>query len=186
MNQIKALSLIWRGRRKERSEFLLTTTGCSAAGSARGLGPRCRRFESCHSDQRQNDTIRSPAAAGGVRSTDGVVFPFQTGGLAGVLRFGLNGSFESVMNTQTSVGDHSARQENGDRFDGRRFPVCAPCLLLSKSKPAPLGFDLVFGRMIKSVMNTRTKKGKSPLVGLLPFSVAGFECVIVTASGGYI
>ena len=56
---------IWRGRRKERmcsfrrqaeterSEFLLTTPGCSAAGSARGLGPRCRRFESCHSDQRR-------------------------------------------------------------------------------------------------------------------------------------
>ena len=46
---------------------------------------------------RQNNTIRSPAAAGGVRSTDGVVFPFQTGGLAGVLRFGLYGSFEFVM-----------------------------------------------------------------------------------------
>ncbi len=39
------------------------------------------------------------------------------------------------MNTPTSVGDHSARQENGDRFGGRRFPVCAPCLLLSESKP---------------------------------------------------
>ena len=24
--------------------------GCSAAGSALGLGPRCRRFDSCHSD----------------------------------------------------------------------------------------------------------------------------------------
>ena len=62
----QSLSLIRRGRRKERnevfaaltktaetecSEFLLTTPGCSAAGSARGLGPRCRRFESCHSDQ---------------------------------------------------------------------------------------------------------------------------------------
>ena len=34
----------------EWSWLLLTTTGCSAAGSARGLGPRCRRFESCHSD----------------------------------------------------------------------------------------------------------------------------------------
>ena len=27
-----------------------TESGCSAVGSARGLGPRCRRFESCHSD----------------------------------------------------------------------------------------------------------------------------------------
>ena len=38
----------------EWSEFLLTTPGCSAAGSARGLGPRCRRFESCHSDHERN------------------------------------------------------------------------------------------------------------------------------------
>ena len=29
--------------------------GCSAVGSARGLGPRCRRFESCHSDQKKNE-----------------------------------------------------------------------------------------------------------------------------------
>ena len=29
-----------------------TESGCSAVGSARGLGPRCRRFESCHSDQK--------------------------------------------------------------------------------------------------------------------------------------
>lgn len=26
-------------------------SGCSAVGSARALGARCRRFESCHSDQ---------------------------------------------------------------------------------------------------------------------------------------
>ena len=29
------------------------TSGCSAVGSAPGLGPGCRRFESCHSDQQQ-------------------------------------------------------------------------------------------------------------------------------------
>ena len=27
-------------------------SGCSAVGSALGLGPRCRRFKSCHSDQK--------------------------------------------------------------------------------------------------------------------------------------
>ena len=36
-----------------------------------------RRFESCRAYQRQNNTIRSSAAAHGVRSTDGVVFTFQ-------------------------------------------------------------------------------------------------------------
>lgn len=30
-------------------QFLIS--GCSTDGSARGLGPRCRRFKSCHSDQ---------------------------------------------------------------------------------------------------------------------------------------
>ena len=34
-----------------RQASLVTFSGCSAVGSARGLGPRCRRFESCHSDQ---------------------------------------------------------------------------------------------------------------------------------------
>ena len=33
-----------------RQASLVTFSGCSAVGSARGLGPRCRRFESCHSD----------------------------------------------------------------------------------------------------------------------------------------
>ena len=34
----------------------LIFSGCSAVGSARALGARCRRFESCHSDQkREND-----------------------------------------------------------------------------------------------------------------------------------
>ncbi len=51
---------------------------------------------------RQNNTIWSPAAAGGVRSTVGVVFPFQLGGLTGDLRVGLSGSFASVMNTRTT------------------------------------------------------------------------------------
>ena len=36
-----------------------------------------RRFKSCRAYQRQNNTMRSSAAAGGVRSTDGVVFPFR-------------------------------------------------------------------------------------------------------------
>ena len=31
----------------------LNTPGCSAVGSARALGARCRRFESCHSDQKR-------------------------------------------------------------------------------------------------------------------------------------
>ena len=47
----------------------------------------------CPGAPRQNNTVRSPAAAGGVRSTDGVVFPFQLGGLAGDLRVGLTGVF---------------------------------------------------------------------------------------------
>ncbi len=54
------------------------------------------------------------------------------------------------------VGDHSARLEKGSRISGRLFLICAPCLLLSKSKPhgrfgprrqlrpsAVLGFDFV-------------------------------------------
>ena len=31
----------------------LNISGCSAVGSARALGARCRRFESCHSDQKR-------------------------------------------------------------------------------------------------------------------------------------
>ena len=31
-------------------------TGCSAVGSARGLGPWGREFESLHPDQKSNDT----------------------------------------------------------------------------------------------------------------------------------
>ena len=52
---------------------------------------------------RQNNTIRSPAAASGVRSADGVVFPFQTGGFTGMLRFGLNANLEFVMNTRMEL-----------------------------------------------------------------------------------
>ena len=48
---------------------------------------------------RQNNTIRSPAAA----RRRPVVFPSQLGGLAGDLRVDLNGSFEPVMNTRTNV-----------------------------------------------------------------------------------
>ena len=40
-----------------RQTRLLTFSGCSAVGSARGLGPRCRRFESCHSDQKKALTL---------------------------------------------------------------------------------------------------------------------------------
>ena len=32
---------------------LIKLSGCSAVGSARALGARCRRFESCHSDQKK-------------------------------------------------------------------------------------------------------------------------------------
>ena len=130
----QSLSLIRRGRRKERnevfaaltktaetecSEFLLTTPGCSAAGSARGLGPRCRRFESCHSDQRQNNTIRSPAAA-------------------------------------------------------RRRPVDRWCCFSFPNRRTHGGPPIWLWCRVETLM------------GLLPFSVTGFECVIVTASGGYI
>ena len=38
----------------EWSEFLLTTPGCSAVGSAGGLGPSGRGFKSLHSDQTGN------------------------------------------------------------------------------------------------------------------------------------
>ena len=35
-------------------------SGCGAAGSARRLGRRCRRFESCHSDEKsaENEVFR--------------------------------------------------------------------------------------------------------------------------------
>ena len=33
--------------------MLRQRSGCSAVGSARALGARCRRFESCHSDQKK-------------------------------------------------------------------------------------------------------------------------------------
>ena len=32
---------------------ILIISGCSAVGSARALGARCRRFESCHSDHKE-------------------------------------------------------------------------------------------------------------------------------------
>ena len=32
-------------------------SGCGAVGSARALGARCRRFKSCHSDQKSTDTF---------------------------------------------------------------------------------------------------------------------------------
>ena len=42
----RARDAVW----EQRSKTTKYVSGCSAAGSARGLGPRCRRFESCHSD----------------------------------------------------------------------------------------------------------------------------------------
>ena len=36
---------LWYNKKNEKS-------GCGAAGSARRLGRRCRRFEPCHSDQK--------------------------------------------------------------------------------------------------------------------------------------
>ena len=153
--------------------------------------------------QRQNNTMRSPSAASGIRLTDGVVFPFQNGSLTGDFRFGVterrlvlekappresNGrgsegragkmdgtaaggrkrcrpfsaavektegwrkperfsgtarwsqsrapaSAAADVDSRTRVGDHSARLQNGNRFGGCHFVVCAPCLLLSKSDP---------------------------------------------------
>ena len=47
-----------RARRRESNPVIptcknqLNISGCSAVGSARALGARCRRFESCHSDQK--------------------------------------------------------------------------------------------------------------------------------------
>ena len=35
-----------------RAKLLEQKTRCGAAGSARALGARCRRFESCHLDQK--------------------------------------------------------------------------------------------------------------------------------------
>ena len=34
-------------------------SGCSAVGSARALGARCRRFESCHSDQKKDAELET-------------------------------------------------------------------------------------------------------------------------------
>ena len=51
-----------RGRKKEstpRRADRKTESGCSAVGSARGLGPRCRRFESCHSDHDNGTAYKS-------------------------------------------------------------------------------------------------------------------------------
>ena len=55
-----------------------------------------------------------------------LLLPFQIGGLTGGLRFGYGERFGFELPWYNSVRDHSARQENGDRFGGRRFPVCAP------------------------------------------------------------
>ena len=44
----------------------------------------------------------------------------------GDLRFGYGERFGFELPWYNSVIDHSARQENGDRFGGRRFSVCAP------------------------------------------------------------
>ena len=56
-----------RGRKKEstpRRADRKTESGCSAVGSARGLGPRCRRFESCHSDQKSAENeVFAPLSA---------------------------------------------------------------------------------------------------------------------------
>ena len=58
--------------------------------------------------------------------------------------------------TPTNVGDHSARQENGDRFGSRRFPVCAPCLLLFESKPLRWASIRFF--MSRYVVNSHIRK----------------------------
>lgn len=33
---------------------IIHIAGCSAAGSASGLGPGCRRFKSCHPDKKEH------------------------------------------------------------------------------------------------------------------------------------
>ena len=58
--------------------------------------------------------------------------------------------------TPTNVGDHSARQENGDRFGSRRFPVCAPCLLSFESKPLRWASIRFF--MSRYVVNSHIRK----------------------------
>lgn len=35
--------------------MMLVATGCSAVGSVPGLGPGCRRFESCHPDLKRRN-----------------------------------------------------------------------------------------------------------------------------------
>ena len=37
--------------------LIYSISGCSAVGSALGLGPRCRGFESLHSDHKKNNTV---------------------------------------------------------------------------------------------------------------------------------
>ena len=49
----------WRCPAAEWSERILTMSGCSAVGSAPALGAGCRRFESCHSDQKRGGTVRA-------------------------------------------------------------------------------------------------------------------------------
>ena len=43
---------IWPLTEKPQKLNILHISGCGAVGSARRLGRRCRRFESCHSDQK--------------------------------------------------------------------------------------------------------------------------------------
>ena len=64
---------------------MIKTPGCSAVGSAPALGAGCRRFESCHSDQRAPRLVRGalwssfqfePAEFCGVRRKTPGVSPF--------------------------------------------------------------------------------------------------------------
>ena len=79
------------------------------------------------SPPRQNNTIRSSAAAGGVRLTDGVVFPFQTGAamLAPVWFFQVK---------QNPLCSDFFQKSERTHFAAPSFQI----------EPALLGLDLVF------------------------------------------
>ena len=54
-------------------------SGCSAVGSAGGLGPPGRRFEPCHSDQKPGDAKGCPRVFGQGRTCGLVASPSGSG-----------------------------------------------------------------------------------------------------------
>ena len=101
---------------------------------------------------RQNNTIRSSAAAGGVRLTDGVVFPFQTGAamLAPVWFFQVK---------QNPLCSDFFQKSERTHFAAPSFQI----------EPAPLGLDLAFPSPCKVRFAPTFLEEKShPSISLLP------------------